>query len=185
MFCEKCGTQVPENAKFCPGCGADPNAPADAAPNTGTTPNTGAPAGGTKMPEFLNTPDTTDKFDPADISANKGLCVLAYFGILFFIPLVAKPESKFSRFHANQGLVFLIANIAAQIARTVLNLIINTILSGVLSLYTISGLVTGLISLAVSAATLALMIMGIVNTINGKAKELPLIGRFHLIDKEQ
>lgn len=45
-------------------------------------------------------------FDPADIEKNKTMAGLAY--ILFFLPLVASPDSPFGRFHANQGLVLLL-----------------------------------------------------------------------------
>lgn len=181
MFCPKCGTQMPENANFCPGCGADPNAPQNAAP--GAAPNTGAPTGNTR-PDFLNTPDSTASFDPADVNAGKGLCVLAYLGILFFVPLVAKAESKYCRFHANQGLVLLIANIAVGIVRTVINLLVNAIFGGLFGMYVFANLITTLLGIVVGVATLALTIIGIINTINGKAKELPIIGRFHLIDKK-
>jgi hypothetical protein len=40
-------------------------------------------------------------FDQADIEKNKTMAGLAY--LLFFLPLVACPDSPFGRFHANQG----------------------------------------------------------------------------------
>ncbi len=33
MFCKKCGTQIPDDAKFCPSCGAD-NSPVESTPET-------------------------------------------------------------------------------------------------------------------------------------------------------
>ena len=101
MFCEKCGKELPEGAKFCEGCGA--------------------PVGGTQAKEapknsfeetvknLGNTADVTGDFDAADIAKNKVLSLFAYIGILFLIPLLAAPNSKFARFHTNQGLVLFVA----------------------------------------------------------------------------
>ena len=57
---------------------------------------------------FVNTPDYTQQFHPQDISDGKAMSILAYFGILFFLPLVVCPQSRFGRFHANQGLILLL-----------------------------------------------------------------------------
>ena len=35
------------------------------------------------------------------------MAILAYFGILVLIPILAAKDSKFARFHANQGLLFM------------------------------------------------------------------------------
>lgn len=43
------------------------------------------------------------------------MAVLAYFGILVLIPILAAKESKFARFHANQGLILLITGVAYSI----------------------------------------------------------------------
>ena len=116
-----------------------------------------------------NTPDTTAEYDPADIEKNKTISALAY--ILFFLPLVACPESKFGRFHANQGLVLLLFSIVGGI--------VISILYGILIwvFYPLAALINAVFYLAV----LALVILGIVNTFNGKAKELPVIGKIKLI----
>ncbi|MEI8042594.1 MAG: DUF4339 domain-containing protein [Verrucomicrobiota bacterium] len=41
--------------------------------------------------------------DPADVDKNKIFAVLAYLGILFLVPLLAAKESRFARYHTNQG----------------------------------------------------------------------------------
>lgn len=41
--------------------------------------------------------------DPQDVQANKVMAILAYFGLLVFVPLFAAKESRFARFHTNQG----------------------------------------------------------------------------------
>ena len=100
--------------------------------------------------------------------------VLAYIGILFLIPLLAAPNSKFSRFHANQGLVLFLANIALGVVFGILMVIFAFI--------PIVGLIiNSILGLALSVICLVFMILGIVNAATGKAKELPLIGKIHII----
>jgi fumarate reductase subunit D len=43
-----------------------------------------------------------------DIEANKTVAILSYIGILCFVPLFLKKDSKFAKFHAKQGLVLFI-----------------------------------------------------------------------------
>lgn len=38
-------------------------------------------------------------------SKEKGVAILAYFGPLFLLALFLTPESRFAKFHANQGLL--------------------------------------------------------------------------------
>ena len=101
-------------------------------------------------------------FDPQDVENNKVVSALCYLGILFFLPLVVNKESAFGRFHANQGLLLLIVGV----------------ISSFLYIIPILGWIAGGI---MGIVCLVLMIMGIVNTLNGKAKELPVIGKFRLL----
>ena len=145
--CKKCGADMDENAKQCPVCGA----PVEQDQGNSNSKQNAAEAAFT---EFNNTADTTAEFDSKDITDNKVMAVLAYIGILFLIPLLAAPNSRFARFHANQGLVLFLGLIP----------FVGWIISG-----------------AIGIVCLAFMIIGIVNAANGKAKELPLIGSFKLI----
>lgn len=48
-----------------------------------------------------------------DVEKNKTVAALSYVWILFLIPLLGKKRSKFSQFHAKQGLIlFLLSFIA-------------------------------------------------------------------------
>lgn len=126
-----------------------------------------------KLNALNDTADTTAEYDKVDIEQNKGMAVLAYLGILVLIPLFAAKESKFARFHSNQGLLLCIAAIAYSIVYTILSSIIIAIswrLSIIVSLL-------GLFSLVF----LVLAIIGIINAANGKAKELPVIGKYKLL----
>ena len=153
-FCSKCGAELEEGAKFCALCGA--------ATEVKTTADSVADTVKDKFNEFNNTADTTNEYDPADIANNKVMAVLAYFGILVLIPIFAAKESKFARFHANQGLVLWLAEIASSVVGIVP--FIGGILSGICSIF-----------------LLVVAIIGIVNAATGKAKELPIIGKISLI----
>ena len=126
-----------------------------------------------KFNNVTDTADTTSEFDPNDINQNKIMAILAYFGILVVIPILAAKESKFARFHANQGLVLFIASVAYWIMLEIIKSIIVSISTGLLLITTILGL-TYLVFLVLG-------IMGIVNAATGKAKELPIIGKFSLL----
>ncbi len=126
-----------------------------------------------KLNALNDTADTTAEYDKVDIEQNKGMAVLAYLGILVLIPLFAAKESKFARFHSNQGLSLCIAAIAYSIVYTILSPIIIAIswrLSIIVSLLVLFSLVF-----------LVLAIIGIINAANGKAKELPVIGKYKLL----
>lgn len=97
-----------------------------------------------------------------DLEQVKVMAALAYFGILFFLPLVTHPNSSFGKFHANQGLMLLLFNIVVSFVLTVT--IIGVVLLPILYIL-----------------TLVLFIMGIMNALNLKKKRLPLIGGFDII----
>ena len=125
-----------------------------------------------KFQNLNNTADTTSQFDPQDITNNKVMAILAYFGILVLIPIFAAKESKFARFHANQGLILFIAGIAIYIVQTIFYSIFS------LRLWWLISTVVGIIGLVI----FVLAIIGIVNAAQGKAKELPLVGNFKILN---
>lgn len=101
-------------------------------------------------------------YDDRDITSNKVMAILAYIWILVLVPLLAAKDSKFAQFHAYQGITLFIAWVA-----------VNAI--GMLLPYSLSGLVT-----IGGIGILVLSIIGIMNAYQGKAKPLPLIGKFLL-----
>ncbi|MGN1402858.1 MAG: DUF4870 domain-containing protein [Ruminococcus sp.] len=120
--------------------------------------------------DFLNTPDNSAMYDTQDIQDNKIWAALSYVGILFILPLLVNGgNSRYGKFHANQGFILFLADIVCGIAGAILGMI-----------PVIGGILSALLSLAI----LALVIIGIINAANGKAKELPLIGGLlHVFDK--
>ena len=166
-FCGNCGTKIDDHAKFCPGCGQAVEALATEQIKTEATEQPKAEQAqgqqndlSAKVANLNNTKDTTDQFDKDDIEKNKVMGLLAY--ILFFIPLLAAKDSPFARYHANQGLVLFLA----------------AILSSVILIIPILGwIIAPILSIVITV----LAVTGIINALNGKAKELPIIGKFKIL----
>jgi uncharacterized membrane protein len=123
-----------------------------------------------KFQAMNNTADTTNEHNPQDIEQNKVMAILAYLGILVLIPLFAAKESKFARFHTNQGLIICICGIILYFIFRVL-LAISWKLAAVL----------GIFMWIVEVGILILAIIGIINAAKGSAKELPLIGKYRIL----
>lgn len=89
--------------------------------------------------------------------------MLAYLGILFFLPLVFEPKSKIGRFHANQGLVLFLLGVAANI------------------IFHFLPILGGLFSWLVNLVLLIAIIYGMYHAFYERMKPLPLIGKIILI----
>ena len=111
-----------------------------------------------------------------DAQANKGVAVCGYFGLLWIVPLVTTAKhSPFAKFHANQALMVFLTSIATWVAVWLLKLILFALFSW--RVYAL----TRFLSFAAGVFTLVLSVVGIVYAAQGKMKELPVIGQFHLI----
>ena len=168
-YCGKCGAKVEDNLKYCQECGASMEISAEFNASQNEQVNDLSE----KIASLNNTSDTTSEFDKKDIEQNKVMAILGYLSWLVIVPIFAAPKSKFARFHANQGLVLAITEIAWWIVQGILTSI----------LYSISwrlGFISSILSL-VNIAFLILTIIGIVNAVNGRAKELPIIGKFRIL----
>ena len=100
-------------------------------------------------------------YTPEDIEKNKTMAGLAY--LLFFLPLITCPESRYAKFHANQALILLIVGIAGNVILGIIP-VIGWMLMPIFGI-----------------GVLILGIMGLVNGFGGKAKRLPLIGKFDIL----
>ncbi len=120
--------------------------------------------------DFMNTQDDSMLYDTQDVQTNKVWAALSYVGILFILPLLVNGgQSRYAKYHANQGFILFLLNIVIGI--------VNAILGNI-------PVLGAIVSVLLSLASLALMILGIINAVNGKAKQLPLIGGlFHVFDK--
>lgn len=101
---------------------------------------------------------TKEVFTKEDIEKNKTIAMVAY--LLFFLPLIADKDSKFGKFHANQGL----------------NLLLTSILGGI-----IISIILPFISWVWTITVIVFMVIGAKGAYEGKAEELPLIGKYRLL----
>ena len=153
MNCKKCGQEIADGLNVCPACGAAVNEPVPE-----QNPQANNFSG--KIEALNNTPDTTADFDAQDIENNKVMAVLAY--IIFLIPLIAAKDSPFAKYHTNQGLI----------------LFIGALVSSIIVIIPVLGwIIAPIIALVITI----LSIIGIINALGGKAKELPIIGKFKIL----
>ena len=93
--------------------------------------------------------------------------MLSYLGILWLVPLLAAKDSPYAKFHCNQGILLTIVWFGATFIVAFINIVAGFIpLLG----FCIGCVTTSVVILAL----LALMVMGIVNALNGKMKPLPM-----------
>ena len=171
--CSKCSAPYTDGQQFCTSCGASLNVGAPNMGAPGSAPNSNSFENDVK--NLLKSDDSTASFDSTDIEQNKMLALFSYLGILVLIPILAAPNSKFARFHANQGIVLCICEIGWSIVSTIISLILGAIGFWVLSL------LFSFVAFVVWVVFLVFMIMGIVNAVGGKAKALPLLGNFTIL----
>lgn len=134
--------------------------------------------------EILNTTygrqNATFHFDSKDVAENKAMGILSYLGFLSLIPYFSVKNSPYVSHHARQGVTLFLFEIVITIVIGALSLIkvdvdglfgyVQCIPAPVLGIIGILGLVV-----------LVYVIIGICNAITDEAKELPLIGRLHII----
>lgn len=119
--------------------------------------------------QITNTTDTTEEFEQEDIEKNKVLSIFAYLSWLLLIPLFAAKDSKFARYHVNQGLILAIIEI------------VSWVVFGILTIIPYVGFIFWILGILVSLCCVALAVLGIINVANGKAKELPFIGKIRIL----
>lgn len=176
-YCDRCGHNVSDGAGFCPTCGS-------AVPNDQYQTGQGGYNynGGNQNYSYQNnggqyagdSTDHTGAFHPQDIADNKVMAILSYIGIFVLVPIFGAKNSPFARFHANQGLVLCLTTIAYGF--------IKGVIRGVLHIFGwfLSSSVGWVLSL-VNIVLFVFFIMGIIYAAQGRAKELPIIGRIHLL----
>ena len=112
----------------------------------------------------MEMPNTNLQYSQEDIEKNRTMAILAY--ILFFLPMLAAPQSKFAMYHANQGLVLFLIAMAVNLVGSLISFV------GWFIIIPLGNL-----------AIIILAVLGIINAYNGEAKPLPLIGGINLIKR--
>jgi len=98
-----------------------------------------------------------------DVKQNKPMAYLCYFGLLFLIPYLMRPNSAFIKFHANQGLVLLIASA------------VGGILANFVPVF------EGVFELAVDVLVLIGFVKGLINVNKGIKAEHQIIKRIKIL----
>ncbi len=138
----------------------------------------------TMKEEIMHPQDVSDMFSAEDIQNNKWAAAVATIQPLFFIPIVATPESGFGKFYANQGLMLLILNVALGLVGGILGGVLGLVgsllamipyIGAVFAL--VFGFLAGIVGLAVSAVSIAAFIFLLVSALQGKARYIPIVGK--------
>jgi len=128
--------------------------------------------------------EIADAKDAADIQQHKVAAALGY--ILFLIPLIAAPNSKFARYHANQGLLLLILLFVVVMGVALLTggvWGVDHFLRGRIDLLaTFFNCAFYLLQVALLVGWATLVILGMIHAMNGLREPLPVIGQWTLIE---
>jgi len=100
---------------------------------------------------MINVAPAPDK----DIEENKVLAAIGYVWILCLVPLFLKRNSKFAQFHAKQGLVLFVVEIFGWLIFWI-----------------------PLIGWLLGLAVLVFAVLGIMNSLQGRYWEMPLLGKY-------
>ena len=110
---------------------------------------------------------TIEVGDPQDIQENKLMAILAY--LLFFLPFIVCPQSRFARYHANQGFILFIITCGVYI------------ITRIFAIIPFLGFIFLLVRWILSFAMLVFMIIGMITAGNGQMKPLPFIGGINIL----
>ena len=127
------------------------------------------------MANILDMPDTTSYFSRSDIKSNRLMAVLSYLSVLVLIPVFAAKNSPYARFHASQGVNLLILSVLWAIVSGIIGAIVGAIGTVVLSV------LWGIVFWVITIALVLMMVIGILGALQGRARELPLIGGFRIL----
>lgn len=179
--------QANDEAKFCEVCGARLVSAGEQHANENLAEEAKKESANANRPNDaqagFTAPGTAARSEAADMEYGKAMAVLAYLNILVLIPLLAAKDSKFARYHTNQGMILWITWIIAFVALRILAAV-AALLAGTIILAGLSALLLILIcilALAVWGLYIALVVIGIINAATGVTKELPVIGKLRLL----
>ena len=153
QYCASCGRKIQSDARFCPYC---------AAPVRTGQRRPAESLRGMKR-EMDATPDFSERYQRADVRRNRTMAMLAYGSVLIFVPLLFARRSYYARFHVNQAVL----TNAVGAALVVLAVLLAP-----------KAAILGWLFALLDLPLIALRALGFLNAKNGRAKELPFIGKF-------
>lgn len=207
-FCPKCGTEYQAGTKFCAKCGSNLDGSVAPVP-VNREPDFFTKLMNTKdVTSTINPADISANKVMAILCYcgslaylllylldllpwNSLFCLLVSAGLMIAPILMAK-NSPFIRFHLSQSLIGLFALMIVQTIDSPVTSSVYWALARVGMDYTWTGVeynigmvilaffVTWIIHIVLCGIPAFMLVMGLINAIQGKAKEMPLLGRFGL-----
>lgn len=204
-FCPKCGTEYQDGSKFCAKCGANLDGSVAPVP---INQKPGFFQGILDTKDVTSTMDANDINEGKAMSILAYCAVLAYIlvswifggfvGIIvlagmLIAPCILAKKSKFLQYHLSMIFpsilaVMVIRAVEGSIAAFFYNLISHPVYDyiseyvGILRPeMVIATIVAWTVHIIFMAIPVLVLVAGLINSANGKAKDLPLIGRFKLI----
>ncbi|MBQ8254304.1 MAG: hypothetical protein IJY94_02230 [Clostridia bacterium] len=122
----------------------------------------------------------TKQFHPDDRRCCKIECICACTGLLFFLPLVSVPGSKFGRYWANQGLIMLFCELIMLIAGFLVSWLL-----GLLALIPFIGILFNVVKVIafIALGLIALFVIVLQGSFaaRGRAIDMPFVGFIRFI----
>lgn len=110
---------------------------------------------------------------------NKSLSAIGYLPFFFFLPLYFGKDDEFSQFHGRQSLALLISLIAIWLLIWLIGLIFGGILGHIfivgIFFKIINWLIKNIVGSLVSIIYIILVILGMVNALQGRCWEIPVV----------
>ncbi len=109
---------------------------------------------------FLNMTEHSSSFPPqVDLPDDRLIAAIGYLGILCLVPLLLKKDSAFSQHHGKQGLVLLVAWLVLWVGNVI----------------PVLGQIVWMLG---SIVLVIVMILGMINALQGKMWEMPVLGMY-------
>lgn len=126
--------------------------------------------------KIINIDDITDNFSKEEVEEYSKYAIISYIVFLFLIPILIKvhKKSEYVLFHVNEGFNLF--------ALELFIFIVLGLLSSIFVKVTYSyPMWLSVVNFVLYATVVILMLLGIVNAVNGKSKTLPIIGKYKFI----
>ncbi|MEE0060971.1 MAG: hypothetical protein UE295_09115 [Acutalibacteraceae bacterium] len=129
------------------------------------------------LSKFLfDTKNSTKLFKQKDIDENCNLALISYIPFLFFVPMIIKPCSGYTRYHGIQGLTLFIVSVVLEFFDILLSAIFSCALNDMPAV-----ILTIIFTVVINLSILLFISTGIANAVKGEARELPVIGKYKLL----
>jgi uncharacterized membrane protein len=115
------------------------------------------------------------EYSQQEVTEGKPLAAVGYVPICclpsFLVPMFAAKENKYAQFHARQGALFYLLTFGSGVGVFIFRVICLAIGHGL-------GCAGAIVVIAWSGMVLVMMVIGVINALQGQAKDLPFIGMY-------